>query len=132
MKVNGHSQLRVFAFGVLFATLALAAAPYDFTGSWTGTAIARKTGATGTLTADFTPTAKPRKFTVSLTLAAAGQTFTCPYTAKYRKNLILHGHCGRASVITVHFDPAAQTLTGSFPVGHHHPVILSFTLARPA
>src|SRR5437879_10512594 len=79
--------------------------PYDFAGTWSGTVTSQKTGETGTLTADFTATAKPRKFTGNTTLAAEGQTLTCPFVAKYRKNLILHPHCaGRpASTVIVHF-----------------------------
>lgn len=117
---------------VLLATLALAAAPYNFAGSWSGTLIARKSGATGTITADFTATANPRKFTGTTTLAAEGQMLDCTFTAKYRKNLILHSRCsGHAgSTVIAHFDPATQTLTGSFTAGHHHPTILDFTLQR--
>src|SRR5438270_13613506 len=67
--------------------------PYDFAGTWSGTVTSQKTGEMGTLTADFTATAKPRKFTGSTTLAAAGQTFPCLFVAKYRKNFVLHPHC---------------------------------------
>jgi hypothetical protein len=86
----------------------------------------------GTLTVDFTATAKPRKFTGTTTLTAQGQTLGCPFVAKYRKNLILHPHCaGRpAATIIAHFDPVALTLMGSFPIGHHHPDVLSFVLTR--
>ncbi len=91
----------------------------------------QKTGETGTLATDFTATAKPRKFTGTATLAAGGQTLTCPFTAKYRMNLILHPHCaGATPVVRIHFDPVAQTLTGSFPIGHRHPDVLSFVLQR--
>src|SRR4029077_128667 len=132
MRRYQATVLRALATCGLLATLASAAAapPYNFAGSWSGTLTIQKTEETGTLTVDFTATAKPRKFTGSAMLTAAGQTLTCPFTAKYRKNLILHPHCvGRpASVIIVHFDTVALTLTGSFPIGHHHPDVLSFLL----
>jgi hypothetical protein len=134
MRLSRQSLLRAFAICGVAATLALAALPaaYDFTGPWSGTVTSRKTAQTGTLTVDFTATAKPRKFTGNTTLAAGGQTLTCPFTAKYRKNLVLHPHCAGspAPAIVVHFDPVAQTLTGSFPIGHHHPDVLTFVLVR--
>jgi hypothetical protein len=129
-----RSLLLALAICGAFATFALATLPppYDFTGPWSGTVTSQKTGETGTLTADFTATAKARRFTGTTTLAVQGQTLSCPFTAKYRKNLILHPHCaGRpASAIHIHFDPVALTLTGSFPIGHNHPDVLSFLLVR--
>ncbi|HLK10511.1 MAG TPA: hypothetical protein VKW76_03960 [Candidatus Binatia bacterium] len=132
--MRGHhaTLLRAVVLLGLSATLALAAPPYDFAGPWGGTLTARKSGATGTITADFTATANLRKFTGTVTLAAEGQTLSCAFTAKYRKNLLLHPRCaGRpASIVIVHFDPATQTLTGSFPVGRRHPEIVDFSLQR--
>jgi len=132
MRYHPATLLRVLALCVLSATLAQAAPPYNFAGPWSGPATARKSGAMGTITAEFTATTNLRKFTGTTTLTAEGQTRSCPFTAKYRKNLILHSHCaGRAvSTVIVHFDPGTQTLTGSFPVGHRHPDIVDFTLQR--
>jgi len=134
MRLRQGSLLLSLAVSGALATFARAALPppYDFTGTWSGTVTSQKTGEMGTLTVDFTATAKPRKFTGNTTLTAQGQTLGCPFVAKYRKNLILHPHCaGRpAATIIGHFDPLALPLTGSFPLGHHHPDVLSFVLTR--
>jgi len=131
MKAKRQRLLAVLVICGL-TTFARAALPpaYDFTGQWSGTATERGTGQTGTLTADFAATTHPRRFTGSTTLVA-GQSAnsTCPLVAKYRKNLIVHSRCpGHPVTVVVHFDPTALTLSGSFPIGHHH--IADFTLQR--
>jgi hypothetical protein len=136
VRTHASTLFRILAICGLSATLALAAAapPYDFSGPWSGTGTARKSGETATLTVDFTATANPRKFTGTTTLAAAGQTLSCDFTAKYKKKLVLHPRCsGRpAAAIRATFDPTVGTLTGAFPIGHHHPDIVDFVLSRTA
>ncbi len=132
MKANGQRFLWVLAIWALSATLASGTLPppYDFSGNWSGTATLRAGGQSGQLSADFAATTNPRKFTGSTMLVAGQQTRVCPFSAKYRKNLVVHSHCqGKPTTVAVaHFDPVALTLKGSFPVGHHG--IADFTLQR--
>src|SRR5438045_8582889 len=103
MRLRQRSLLLPLTICAALATFALATLPppYDFSGTWSGTVTSQKTGETGTLTVDVTATAKPRKFTGTAILTAAGQTLTCPFTAKYRKNLVLHPHCAGRPAATI-------------------------------
>ncbi len=105
--------------------------PYDFTGSWVGSATSR--GETRALGADFASTSRPREFTGSSTLAdGSGGRSSCTFTAKYKKMLKVHLTCndGSKPTITARFDMATQTLAGSFLVGRRHPRRATFTLVR--
>jgi hypothetical protein len=116
----------------LFATSVPALpAPYDFAGHWSGTATSKQTGRTAPFSADFAATANPRKFTGNATLEV-DQPVVCAFHALYKRNLTIHPTCsGRtASTVIAHFDPATQSLTGSFPLKHHD--VARFTLMRAA
>jgi hypothetical protein len=132
MRTYLHGLLHALAISALFATCASALPPpYDFTGHWSGTATSKHTGQTAPLSVDFAATPSPRKFTGSATLEV-NQTVVCAFKALYKRNLTLHPTCsGRTgSTVIVHFDPAAQSLTGSFPLGHHD--VARFMLVRQA
>ena len=105
--------------------------PYDFAGHWSGTATSKQTGRTAPFSADFAATANPRKFTGSATLDVE-PAVVCAFHALYKRNLTIHPTCsGRtASTVIAHFDPAAQSLSGSFPLKHHD--VARFTLVRTA
>lgn len=122
-------MLMTFAtFLTLTAAHAALPPPVDFAGQWVGTATERGTTLTGPLTLSLAATPNARKFRGSVTLVA-GQSTTCHVVARYRTALLLRATCGgKVSVVVAHYDPATGTLTGSFPIGHHH--IADFTLQQ--
>jgi hypothetical protein len=122
MKLDTHTLLRAFAVCALSATVASSAAPYDFTGQWTGTASSR--GVSVPLEVDFVPTGNPRAFTGTSTFGVPQQSgyVTCSLTAKYTRKLKVRLICsdGTKPHVTAQLYAATQTLTGSFPfVGKH-------------
>src|SRR5438067_11157176 len=101
---------------VALATLAggvLAAAPYDFTGHWTGhLQQARRSAAT--LTADFAM-AGARSISGTLSLPGDdGQPVSCPANGKARRrsNLSVRAVCGDGGIITLRgrANPSTQTI----------------------
>src|SRR5215470_5950904 len=114
---------RIFIFGVLSATLAFAALPpFDFTGTWTGTATSR--GETAAMMATFTSTG-PKTFTGSLTLVSVA---TCEVNGTYGGRVKLHLTCdGAKRTLRAHLDPTAQTLSGAFRLGRHR---ATYTLTK--
>ncbi len=134
LRLSEHSLLLTFAIWGAFARFALATLPppYDFTGQWSGTATSR--GVIAPVSVDFIPTANPRRFTGSGTIVFPKGTVTCQVNAIYRKNLKLHGRCGRKTFTTAaHLDTTLTppSLRGSLPVGTTlGRLILTFTLMK--
>jgi hypothetical protein len=109
--------------GVLSATLVLAALPpFDFTGSWTGSATSR--GQSADMNATFTSTG-PTTFTGSITLVSVA---TCDVNGTYGKRVKLHLTCdGAMRTVRARLDPTAQTLRGHFTLSRHR---AKFTLTK--
>lgn len=107
--------------GVLSVTsVALAAAPFDFTGRWTGTASAPGTDIVSDMDATFTSTG-PRTFVGSLTFPHDGPPEywqTCKVRGRSARRVTLHlackhprGESGKGK-LRAHLDPAANAITG--------------------
>src|SRR5205809_6407100 len=84
----------IIALGVLAGRGLASAAPYDFSGHWTGTAQQEGQPAI-TLTADFTSTG-PKTFTGSITSEDSGGTITCAAISKAKRHMKveIRRHCG--------------------------------------
>src|SRR5437870_2182314 len=116
MRMTRATLLGVAALGIL-AGGALAAAPYDFTGHWTGGAQERGKSAV-TLTADFTASGAK---TFTGTIVATGdddKPGQCPVTgrAKRRLNVSMHGTCDDGGTLNLHgrVNPNKQTIAGTY------------------
>src|SRR5947199_312632 len=116
MRMTRATLRSVAALGIL-AGGALAAAPYDFTGHWTGGAQERGKSAV-TLTADFAASGAK---TFTGTIVAAGdddKPGQCPVTgrAKRRLNVSMHGTCDDGGILNLHgrVNPNKQTIAGTF------------------
>ena len=116
MRMTRATLRSVAALGIL-AGGALAAAPYDFTGHWTGGAQERGKSAV-TLTADFTASGAK---TFTGTIVATGdddKPGQCPVTgrAKRRLNVSMHGTCDDGGTLNLHgrVNPNKQTIAGTF------------------
>ncbi|TMA65638.1 MAG: hypothetical protein E6J69_12470 [Deltaproteobacteria bacterium] len=116
MRMTRATLLGVAALGIL-AGGALAAAPYDFTGHWTGGAQERGKSAV-TLTADFAASGAK---TFTGTIVATGdddKPGQCPVTgrAKRRLNVSMHGTCDDGGTLNLHgrVNPNKQTIAGTF------------------
>jgi hypothetical protein len=121
---------------MVFATLASAVLgttssaatlpPFDFTGTWTGTA--RSQGRTAAMSATFTSTG-PTEFTGSVTLESVG---VCQVEGTYGKRIKLHATCPTGSeTLVAHLNRAKETLSGSFAV-HHHRQRVTYKLTKNA
>ena len=95
---------------------ALATAPYDFAGHWTGNA--QETGKSAVmLTADFTM-AGARTFSGTLAVADGDQPMQCTVNAKVRRrvNVALRGACADGGTLRLRgrVNPDKQTIAGTF------------------
>ncbi len=95
---------------------ALATAPYDFAGHWTGNA--QETGKSAVmLTADFTM-AGARTFSGTLAVADGDQPMQCTVNAKVRRrvNVALRGACADGGTLRLRgrANPDKQTIAGTF------------------
>src|SRR5947199_1057597 len=95
---------------------ALATAPYDFAGHWTGNA--QETGKSAVmLTADFTM-AGARTFSGTLAVADGDQPTQCTVNAKVRRrvNVALRGACADGGTLRLRgrVNPDKQTIAGTF------------------
>jgi hypothetical protein len=117
----------ILAFGALLATLASATLPpFDFTGSWSGSATSK--GASVPMSATLTSTG-PKTFTGSVTLETVT---TCQVDGTYGKRVKLRATCpDGSSTILAHLSRTTETLHGSFSV-HHHTQRVKFTLTKSA
>jgi len=98
----------------LYATPVLAVRPpFDFTGTWTGTATASE-GRTARLIATFASTG-PATFTGSVTIRSVA---TCHVDGTRRRYVDLHVTCqGERRTLRAHLARAARTLRGHFRFG---------------
>src|SRR5437773_4088317 len=102
----------------LVAGGALAAAPYDFTGHWTGAAQESGQSSAATVTADFTATGV-KTFTGTMTVAGGGdQPVQCAVTGKAKKHMkvSLAATCDDGGTVKIHgrVNPNTQTVAGTF------------------
>jgi len=87
--------------------------PFDFTGTWTGTATARD-GRTAGLIATLAATG-PVAFTGSVTVKSIA---TCRVDGTRRRYVDLHVTCrGGRRTLRAHLAPASRTLRGHFRFG---------------
>ena len=126
MTARRRTGSHLFALAALSATIAFASLPpFDFTGTWTGTATTKQ-GQTAGVAATFTSTG-PRTFTGALTLESVA---TCEVNGKYGRPVKLHLKCeqGRRT-LRARLDLPAQTLHGAFRLGGQR---VMYTLTKNA
>src|SRR5437667_4562522 len=107
----------IIGLGVLAGRGLAGAAPYAFSGHWTGTAQQKGQPAI-TLTADFTSTG-PKTFTGSITSEDSGGTRTCAASGKAKRHMKVAirldcGATGDTVKLRGRVDPATQMLEGTF------------------
>ena len=125
MASHAGPLFRVLVLGALFTRPASAALPpFDFTGTWSGTATSR--GQSDAVTATFSSTG-PKTFIGSVTLESVA---TCQVKGTYGRPVKLHLTCpdGKETLLT-HLNPTAETLKGAFYI-HHHRQRVKFTLTK--
>src|SRR5712691_10122756 len=116
MRMAKATLLGVAALGTL-AGGALAVAPYDFAGHWTGSA--QESGKSAvTLTADFTASGA-KHFTGTIVAAGDGDTpdqCTVKGKAKRRLSVSMRATCGDGGTVNFHgrVNPDKQTIAGTF------------------
>jgi hypothetical protein len=114
----------VLALSLLALPALAALPPFDFTGTWTGSAMSR--GQSAEMDATFTSTG-PTTFTGSLTLVSVA---TCDVNGTYGKPVKLHLTCnGAMRTVRARLDPTTQMLHGHVTLGHHR---AKFTLTKTA